>query len=334
LALRAAPSTGFASRSVASPVSQSRLQGLPAYPQTPTSPGAPGLENIDAQRISPARTSLGRAAETVSGPRPTADALFGRRGDVGAQSPSRDDGLISFSAPQSPRIVNASYGARPPARMHVPPAMPPVSAGPNGGRLCRNGPASISTLGGAAGQSRFDQGLKNNRNGALLHKPIVTLSKDELPGFFKGVGYSDWGLPEELNAAALLDPKVLKLEKIKKDALEVGKKAAAELGIQRPHNNEADALRHTYLAIRLAREFGPVRAASILNAHERTAVNPTGERLMDLINNKNGTILSEMFPDMPPEELARMAMNAGLLQTREVKVAPKAQGARRSGGSN
>lgn len=58
------------------------------------------------------------------------------------------------------------------------------------------------------------------------------------------------------------------------------------------HNNEADAFRHAYWSYLMTQDIGVKAAQSVGDGHEITTVNPDGERLMDLYNNKVGRELA------------------------------------------
>jgi RHS repeat-associated protein len=88
----------------------------------------------------------------------------------------------------------------------------------------------------------------------------------------------------------------------------------------RSWNNDADAFKHADLSIRLERSIGLAAANRLLHAHERIPANPHGERVMDLLNNHNAAILSDVFPNMSPANLSAMALRAQLLQTRPVVI--------------
>jgi hypothetical protein len=98
---------------------------------------------------------------------------------------------------------------------------------------------------------------------------------------------------------------------------------AAYSGEDGGHNGDADAIRHTSWNIRMERRVGAANAQVIGDAHERSGGNPIGERTMDLMNNHNGGVLSQIFPNASPATLAKAALNAGLLQSRPVVVVPR-----------
>jgi hypothetical protein len=83
-------------------------------------------------------------------------------------------------------------------------------------------------------------------------------------------------------------------------------------------NDAADAYRHALWTFRMTRALGPDVAKTVGDAHERSVPNPDEELLMDLYNNKVGRELA-MDPenaDKSAEEIARQALERGLLRTR------------------
>ena len=86
-------------------------------------------------------------------------------------------------------------------------------------------------------------------------------------------------------------------------------------------DNPPDAYRHANLAIRLSRASDPAHARRILDGHERDRAGKETSRAMDLINNHNGMVLSRLFPNIRPDVLARLALDAGYLVRRPPEIA-------------
>ncbi|MER9434905.1 hypothetical protein [Mesorhizobium sp. M0618] len=80
-------------------------------------------------------------------------------------------------------------------------------------------------------------------------------------------------------------------------------------------NNAAGALRHAGWSAKMAQSLGVNEAKKISDAYEISHPNDRYERAMDLINNNVGRVLGEALPGVAPDEIARLALEAGLLQT-------------------
>ena len=93
---------------------------------------------------------------------------------------------------------------------------------------------------------------------------------------------------------------------------------AGNLPTSRPHNNAAYAFRHTLGSYKVAKKLGPALAKEIGDAHEVTAVNTEGERLMDLYNNEVGRRLAadRRNHSRPDEEVILEALRKGKLRER------------------
>ena len=88
------------------------------------------------------------------------------------------------------------------------------------------------------------------------------------------------------------------------------------------HNDDADAFRHAYFSYTLAGLVGSDTAKEIGDAHEISAPNPSGERLMDLYNNSVGRDLND-DPDSKwklPSEVIQDALSEGKLKTSPFKT--------------
>lgn len=80
------------------------------------------------------------------------------------------------------------------------------------------------------------------------------------------------------------------------------------------YNDSEDALSHAEWSAKMAQTLGVDEAKKIADAYEISHPNDRYERAMDLINNNVGRILGEALPGIAPEEIARLALAAGLLQ--------------------
>lgn len=89
-----------------------------------------------------------------------------------------------------------------------------------------------------------------------------------------------------------------------------------------PHNNAADAFRHTYWNFRMAQELGSETAKQFADAHEVSNPNPDSELLMDLWNNRQGRDLFEQNPNGDAQTVVQKAIQAGEIQTSPFVVTP------------
>ena len=92
----------------------------------------------------------------------------------------------------------------------------------------------------------------------------------------------------------------------------------ARFGLKDPlHNNAADAYRHANWSFRMARALGVDAAKAFGDAHEISAVNPSGERIMDLYNNFVGRQMATMpaYRSLPADTAINIAIQRGFLRT-------------------
>jgi hypothetical protein len=83
------------------------------------------------------------------------------------------------------------------------------------------------------------------------------------------------------------------------------------------HNGEADAFRHSLLAIKTTRKFGKMEAFRILNNHEIGSDIPANEIQMDMFNNMAGinAATNPKFNAISDFDLASLLFNTNQLQT-------------------
>jgi hypothetical protein len=79
------------------------------------------------------------------------------------------------------------------------------------------------------------------------------------------------------------------------------------------HNDDADAYRHARWSQMMTQSIGPDLAKQFSDAHEISAPDPNGERLMDLYNNQVGRGLS------PGRNQVEGALQRGILRTSPFK---------------
>jgi hypothetical protein len=136
---------------------------------------------------------------------------------------------------------------------------------------------------------------------------------------FDPSGPGQWSLPNKIGADATR--KARSLAGVATNELE-NQVALGRFGKASKHNGDGDAFRHAVWSINMTREIGPDAAKEIGDAHERSEVNPVGERLMDLFNNAVGRQLA-MDPanaGRSATDIALQALAAGQLQTSEIQT--------------
>lgn len=88
-------------------------------------------------------------------------------------------------------------------------------------------------------------------------------------------------------------------------------------------NDRGDAVRHAEWSAKMAGSAGEMAAKTYGDAHERDDPRneaAPGEMYMDLINNHNGRILREKFPNMRGNALAEWVADRGLLQITPLEI--------------
>jgi hypothetical protein len=172
-----------------------------------------------------------------------------------------------------------------------------------GGGL-RLGKAEINTL-----PSTIRDGLPPQISSSVfgqINDADTSGPSDRYLGFDPG-GSPEWG-------AFLRHPwDALKAKELGKQAMALTQKLYPD-GPSNPglrHNDAADAFRHAYWSYTMAKAFGPAEAQLFGNAHEVSAVNPAGERYMDLYNNQIGRNMAEGGQGKPVD-IMRNAVGKGL----------------------
>lgn len=166
----------------------------------------------------------------------------------------------------------------------------------------------------------FCDKIDNSDLGGQLIDPVTEpISEGQVANIESQAGYSREGKSETQVQMSLpgwkLGAAFVNSEQAKSDAAYSGEDGG--------WNGDGDAIRHTSWNIRMERSVGADTAQTIGDAHERSGGNAIGERTMDLMNNHNGRILSQIFPNADPATLAKNALNAGLLQREPVVVIPR-----------
>ena len=164
---------------------------------------------------------------------------------------------------------------------------------------------------------------KAGRTAELFTPNYAPITEEEAGAIERRAGYSDQAMTQD--SIIVHHPLIAARARLIRSQVEADT-AKAYPGI-RSWRNEADAFKHADLTVRLQREFGTQTAQMIEDGHESKyqldgMPDSRGDRLQDITNNHNLRILAEIFPDMSPTELARMAIQAGYAQTRIYHITP------------
>ncbi len=151
----------------------------------------------------------------------------------------------------------------------------------------------------------------------LIAPETGPISGARADAIYNELGYDPGGIGETANAA--LNP--FDALAARGDADTAFAETAAQYpNVRNAHNNEADAFRHATWNAHMTQSIGASEAKKFGDAHERSGANPESEIVMDLMNNHNGRVLAEAFPDMDPATLIATAADMGLLQTAPIEV--------------